>query len=199
MVSAHYSNPFQTLSEDSTTVRFVEETRKHRDEFYRFVSKTVGNSSIAATVFTSAVLEAYESLKTYPRDLNFRIYMYRIIVNKCFIAIKEAGDVSEPPNEAGAGAAPVLVEESPAHADPGPDLRGTVAARGDAVDSAFRRLPIDQRTCILLRAVQRFTYEEIAAIMNIPLDNVVACLAGGREKFSEGVSSHAQGNSSAVT
>jgi DNA-directed RNA polymerase specialized sigma24 family protein len=54
---------------------------------------------------------------------------------------------------------------------------------GDEVFRAFRKLSTAERSCILLRGIERFSYREIAEIVGIPVGTVMTHLARGRAKL----------------
>jgi RNA polymerase sigma-70 factor (ECF subfamily) len=45
------------------------------------------------------------------------------------------------------------------------------------------RLPIDQRSVLVLAAVEEMRYEEIAAVLGIPVGTVMSRLSRAREKL----------------
>ncbi len=73
---------------------FMKRIEKYRHEFYAFVQRNVWNQSDVEDVFSSAVLAAYESRRNFRPQSNFRAWMYRILVNKCFIANREKREAS---------------------------------------------------------------------------------------------------------
>jgi DNA-directed RNA polymerase specialized sigma24 family protein len=54
---------------------------------------------------------------------------------------------------------------------------------GDEIFRAFRRLSTAERSCILLRGIERFSYQEIADILDIPVGTVMTHLSRGRAKL----------------
>src|SRR5690606_7375148 len=63
---------------------------------------------------------------------------------------------------------------------------------GDEVHEAFQCLSDAQRACILLRDIERFTYNEIAEIMKIPVGTVMTHLSRGRAKLRRALLDYAR-------
>jgi RNA polymerase sigma-70 factor, ECF subfamily len=151
---------------------------KHRDQFYRFVVRNVWDTSVAEDVFASAVLTAYENQHRFTPGTNFRAWMFKILVNKCFVANRETARAFEflDDNICEHTAA----EQTSAYADLVKDPKAFLEQCGDEVYNAFRHLSTAQRSCILLKDVERFSYKEIAEILGIPVATVMTHLARGR-------------------
>ncbi len=64
---------------------------------------------------------------------------------------------------------------------------------GDEILRAFRRLSTAERSCFLLLAVERFSYKEIAEIMEMPAGTVMTHLARGRAKLRRDLMDYAVG------
>ncbi len=151
---------------------------RHKDQFYRFVLRNVWDSSVAEDVFSSAVLAAYENRHKFTPGTNFRAWMFKILVNKCFVANRETGRAFESLDDE--VAEQVAVEQSMACVDVVKDPKAFLEQCGDEVYNAFRRLSTAQRSCILLKDVERFSYREIAEILGIPVATVMTHLSRGR-------------------
>ena len=169
---------------------FLEKIEKHRGEFYRFVLRNVWDSGVAEDVFSQGVLAAYENRHKYTPGTNFRAWMFRILTNKCFVANRETGRAFESLDAPGSKDVP---DESPeAYASVMKDPESVLDQCGDEVYSAFHTLSTAQRTCILLCGVERFSYQEIAEIMEIPAGTVMTHLARGRKKLRQHLAKYAQ-------
>lgn len=161
---------------------FLQLLGRHRDEVYRYVQRTVWDSGAADDVFAAAVLAAWENWHRFQRGTNFRAWLYRIATNKCFVANRVTKRTPEPLD---------LVPES-ALADLGAD-RGYqdvladpdrfLEQCGDEVARAFTVLSTAERSCLLLRGAERFSYKEIAEILEIPVGTVMTHLSRGRAKL----------------
>lgn len=169
---------------------FMRLLEKHRDEFYRYVLRTVWDSNVAEDVFQSAVLAAYENYHKFTPGTNFRAWVYRIITNKCFVANRETNRSFQPLENAELNL--VAVEEKPGYADILKNPSEFLEQCGDEVHRAFRRLSTAERSCILLRAADRFSYQEIADILEMPVGTVMTHLSRGRAKLRSDLLEYAQ-------
>jgi len=151
---------------------------KYRDQFYRFILRNVWDSSVADDVFASAVLAVYENKGTFVPGTNFRAWMFKILVNKCFVANRETKRMFEPLDDAIADT--VALKNAIACADKVKNPEDFLEQCGDEVYHAFQRLSTAQRSCILLKNVEQFSYHEIAAMLEIPTTTVMTHLARGR-------------------
>ena len=65
--------------------------------------------------------------------------------------------------------------------DPGPGPAAGLALRD--LDSLLARLPPEQRSVLLLVALEEMSYEQVAATLGIPLGTVMSRLSRGRERL----------------
>ena len=63
---------------------------------------------------------------------------------------------------------------------------------GEEVNRALRNLSTAQRSCILLRGVEKFSYKEIAEILDIPVGTVMTHLSRGRAKLRKELTAYAE-------
>lgn len=175
---------------EDQTVEFLGLIEKHRDEFYRYVLRTVWDSNVAEDVFQSAVLAAYENYHKFTPGTNFRAWVYRIITNKCFVANRETARAFQPIESIDARL--TAVEDQPEYHDVLKDPAGVLEQCGDEVLRAFRRLSTAERSCILLRSVERFSYQEIAGILEMPVGTVMTHLSRGRAKLRKDLLDYAR-------
>jgi RNA polymerase sigma-70 factor (ECF subfamily) len=151
---------------------------RYRDQFYRFVVRNVWDSSVAEDVFASAVLAACENHDKFTPGTNFRAWMFKILVNKCFVANREIGRAFEPLDDGLEER--IAAERNMDCFDVIKDPKAFLEQCGDEVYNAFRRISTAQRSCILLKDVEKFSYKEIADILGIPVATVMTHLSRGR-------------------
>jgi RNA polymerase sigma-70 factor, ECF subfamily len=120
-------------------------------------------------VAQEAFVKAYLALRTFRGDAAFSTWLHRIAVNAAYDAVRR-----RPP----AGFHPV--EAAVPTEDPLGDRAERVEASGRIL-RAIAALPLEQRAVVILRDIQGWSYEEIAAIAGIPMGTVRSRLARGRE------------------
>jgi RNA polymerase sigma-70 factor (ECF subfamily) len=152
----------------------------HRHEFFAFVKRSVWDEANAEDVFCAAVASAYESRAVYRPDTNFRAWMYKILVNKCFAANRQsrrtAVDIDTVDEQ-------YLAQEDVPDAGMPADLDRLMHDCGDEVLGALTRLRPVERSCFLLLSLGGYSYREIAEITEVPGTTVVTHLARGRAKL----------------
>lgn len=168
---------------------FLDTIENCKDEFYRFVRRNVWDSGVAEDVFSSAVLAAYENRHKYTPGTNFRAWMYRILTNKCYVANRETGRAFDSLDDVPPSQTPAAPAET--YRDVLSDPEAVLEECGDELTLAIRGLSTPQRTAILLRGVEKFSYQEIAEIMDIPVGTVMTHLARGRKKLREQLQDYA--------
>jgi len=156
----------------------LKQIEQYRDQFYRFVHRNVWNPGMAEDVFSSAVLAAYENRDKFVPGTNFRAWMFKILVNKCFVANREVKRAFETLDDDYAAQTPVWTGVHYAEMLKNPDA--FLEQCGDEVYQAFRALSTAQRSCILLKDVEQFSYHEIAEILDMPVATVMTHLSRGR-------------------
>lgn len=173
---------------DSHFVAYVE---KYRHEFYRYVQKTLWNPAAADDVFSAGVLAAYENRAKFRVGTNFRAWMYRILTNKCFVANRDTMRAAEPLED---HAEFMGLADDPGYGDVLREPDRFLDRCGGEVHAAFQRLSDAQRACILLRDVERFSYNEIAEILEIPVGTVMTHLSRGRTRLRKELLEYARSN-----
>lgn len=157
---------------------FLENVEKYRDQLYRFALRNVWDSSFVDDVLASAVASAYENRHKFAPGTNFRAWLFKILINKCFVANRETMRVPFPLDQAPEDR--LVDENAPGYRDMLEDPEEFLNQCGDEVYRAFRRISLVQRTCILLKDVEGFSYKEIAEMLEIPMATVMTHLARGR-------------------
>lgn len=170
---------------------FLELIEKHKDEFYRYTYRTVWDSGVADDVFSSAVLAAWENKHKFTPGTNFRAWMYRIITNKCFVANRETGRTPKPLDDVHEGAL-LHMDADRRYREALKDPDSFLEQCGDELNRAMKQLSTAQRTCILLRSMEKFSYKEIAEILDMPVGTVMTHLSRGRAKLRGELLEYAQ-------
>jgi len=170
---------------------FIEQVDRYRDEFYRYTVRTLWDPGMADDVFSSAVLAAWENQHKFTPGTNFRAWMYRIITNKCYVANRHTGRTPAPIDDISESAF-LSLQDDRGYYDVLERPHEVLEACGDEVHRALVNLSPAQRKCLLLRGVEKFSYKEIAEIMDIPVGTVMTHLSRGRAKMRKELLHYAQ-------
>lgn len=170
---------------------FVQRIDRHKDEFYRYIRRMAWDSEAVDDIFSSAVLAAWENREKFQPGTNFRAWMYRIITNKCYVANRVTKRTPSPLDET-READLVSTLDDPGYDDILADPQQFLQECGDEVYLAVERLSPAQRSCLLLRSGERFSYKEIADILNIPLGTVMTHLSRGRARLRKDLLGYAR-------
>jgi RNA polymerase sigma-70 factor (ECF subfamily) len=146
---------------------------RHRAWVFNMACAMIGNASDAEDVTQDVFVRAYRGLPRFRGDSAFGTWLYRVAVNA--IRTRQARRAQER----------TRVEELPAHEEPADGSEGAeiVLARRQAIDRALGELPVEWREAVVLRDVQGLTYQEIAAITEVPIGTVESRLFRARERL----------------
>lgn len=148
-----------------------------------------------ADALQSAVMNAYRDFDLYAEGTNFRAWFFRYVnyevLNRNRAAARhQTAELSEDV-AAGSGG---IAEQTPDidRLLDSPEI--VLDLCDDALAQAVLRLPDQQRSIFLLRAVGEFPYREIAEILDIPIGTVMGLLARARERLRSHLWEYAKQN-----
>lgn len=146
--------------------------RYHRPVF-NAAFRILGNVEDARDVCQSAFLRAYEHLGSYRDDLPFFSWLYRIAVNEALRSLQKdhARRALMAPGE----------EFSEPGSEDGPHREVLRGEWGEAIDRALRRMTPEHRVVIILRHFMDCSYQDMAAILEIPEKTVKSRLFEARQ------------------
>ncbi|PTM59533.1 RNA polymerase sigma factor [Desmospora activa] len=150
--------------------------RELETPIYRTAYYTLGHEQDAMDAAQEALLRIYRKLNTFRGDADIRTWAQRIAVNTAIDAARRRKDVLSLQEDRINGGSPV--ERSAIYTD---------------VREAIRRLPEPQRSVVLLRHIQDFSYQEIADTLELPVNTVKSHLFRGRKKLMEWLSDYREG------
>lgn len=145
---------------------------------YNVALRMLQNRDEAAEAAQDVFLLAFKSIRRFRRDAKFSSWIYRIVINHCITRLRQ-----RPPGTH------FSLEDDGDRLTPAPQMR---VAENQAIDlfrreqrnrvlSALARLSADQQAIIELKFFQELTFEEIAAVMEIPLSTIKSRLYAGLE------------------
>ncbi|GAX90681.1 RNA polymerase sigma factor [Effusibacillus lacus] len=140
---------------------------RHQSLIYTLCLKMLGDREEAQDAAQEAFLQAYQSLKDFKGDAQFRSWLYKIASNKCLdIRRKKA-------RRAGIASISPLQEELPAQSlEPTPEEQLLASERTRELHEMVDNLPEKYRDVVILYHYKRLSYREIAEILGIEVKSV---------------------------
>ncbi len=145
---------------------------------YNVALRMLRDREEAAEATQEVFLLAFRSIRRFRRDSKFSTWIYRITLNHCLTRVKQ-----RPPGTH------LSIEDVSAGDSPAPQLRIAETQVGklmqmekrNRVWAALLHLPVDQQAVIELKFFQELTFEEIAAVLEVPLSTIKSRLYSGLE------------------
>lgn len=154
---------------------------KYQRRLARVVGRMVHNTSDAEEVVQETFIKAYRALPAFRCDAAFYTWLFAIGINsaKNYLVKKNRGPALVPIAEGENG---FVAERNIDTNDPALTLSSKQLAQ--RLSSALDRLSDDVRQALILREMEGFSYEEIAAIMGCPIGTVRSRIFRAREVVS---------------
>ena len=149
---------------------------RYQDRLYPTVFRLTGCAEDALDLLQEAFLRAYQNLNRFNGESSFYTWVYRIAINLALSDLrKRRHEVSvaapfDPPDERSGG-------------DPAAALER--AERAEQIQQALNALAPDHRTVVVMKEFDDLRYDEIGAILNIPVGTVRSRLHRARCELRE--------------
>ncbi len=141
----------------------------------RYARALTGEATRADDLVQDTLARAWEKRRLWQAGSDLRAWlftvMHNVFVNQRALARRDARNVSLDDDDGG--------EVWQIAVRPGQQARVELAETVEQMG----RLPAEQREVLLLAAVEEMKYEEIAAVLDIPVGTVMSRLARAREKL----------------
>jgi RNA polymerase sigma-70 factor (ECF subfamily) len=154
---------------------FEELVRRYQNRIYSLAYRMTGDNVEAYDLTQEAFLRCYAALPSFNTSLRFAPWLYRIATNLC-INFLQSSRVRK------GGADPELALQMPDRGKQ-PDSLYEDKEQRQRIHEAILNLPAKYRAVVILRHMQDKTYEEIAAILDLPLNTVRTHLFRAREQL----------------
>jgi RNA polymerase sigma-70 factor (ECF subfamily) len=145
---------------------FDELVARHQDRVFTAVTRFCGNAEDAADIVQRAFINAFRKIQEFKGDSAFSTWIYRIAFNQ---AISFRRENRRP-------AVSIYSKDEERLVEPAVDSNPTEKMEGEEtqkkVQQALEQLEEGDRQIILLKDLQGHSYDEIAAIMQIPKGTV---------------------------
>ena len=157
--------------------------RAHQDRVYSFCARMLSDREDALDATQEVFLSAWRNLKEFRGDAALSTWLVRIAANRCLNRIRRRKSLSEretpwpePPGEAEEG---ILFQPAGGESDR-PDRLAENCEMREILTEALSRLDAGSRGMVLLSDVEGFSYEEIAALAEVPVGTVKSRLHRAR-------------------
>ena len=157
---------------------FEEVYARYAGMVYSLALRLAGDPDEAADLTQEVFLRIYRHLGTFRGRSSLKTWVYQVGLNQCRSRLGRVRPDTQPLAEEGAeGVRPLP--------DPGrdPESEALAADTGRRVGEALAALPLAFREAVVLRDLEGLGYEEIAALVGVPVGTVRSRIARGREQL----------------
>lgn len=151
--------------------------QRYEAKLLRYVTYVLGGDYASADVVQETFIKAYTNLRSYKPKYSFSAWIYRIAHNTAInIAKKNKRYVAMPDDE--------VIDSLPEFSIP--DTLADEADRallGKSLQSSFTKLAPKYREPLLLNLVEGYGYQEIADILQLPINTVATRIRRAKEQM----------------
>jgi RNA polymerase sigma factor (sigma-70 family) len=158
------AGPYAGAAVDNETL-FRDLVRQHQSQLYRFVLRHIGHPDDAADLTQQAFAEAARTIATFRGEAQLSTWLFGIAMNLTRNYLNRA-----PHRVHNFVTEDALI--GVAAATPDPDEELARKQEMSLVNGALAKLPAEMREVLLLVALQEMSYEEVAAMLAIPIGTV---------------------------
>ena len=150
---------------------------RHKSQAMTLAVRLVGGREEAEELVQDAFVKAYRSLDQFRGDAKFSTWFYRILYNLCMTVVTRRKAKPESLDEYEEDSHRTLVDGDEVSIQERLEQREIQSL----VSSEVGNLPEKFKTAILLFYVQEMSYDEVSAVMDVPLGSVKTYLHRGRD------------------
>jgi RNA polymerase sigma-70 factor (ECF subfamily) len=151
----------------------------YHNKVYRVAYGVLRHREEALDIVQEVFIKLFRSIGDFKRESRLSTYLYRMTVNTAIDHLRKTGKahVSSLDEEEA-----IQPAEEPERR---PDRIFLYKELEGKVNEAFNKLPVDQRTAMILREVEGLSYQEIAETMKSSIGTVMSRLHYGRKRMQE--------------
>ncbi len=170
---------------------FADIVREHQAMVFRTLTRMVGHTDAVADLAQEVFLRLHRALPQFGHRARLSTYLYRIVVN---VAQDEWKRRQRPDRRAASLSDPATAWEERL-ADRGPTACAMLERREleAAVAASMGELPAPERAALVLFHQEGRSYDEIAAVLDIPVNTVRTHLHRGRARLAQLLRERMQG------
>lgn len=157
--------------------------RAHQDRVYSFCARMLSDREDALDAAQEVFLSAWRNLSRFRGEAALSTWLLRIAANRCLNRIRRRKSLSEReapwPESTGEEGEGIIFQPAGGENDH-PDRLAETGEMREILTEALSQLDPDSRWMVLLSDVEGFSYEEIAALAEVPLGTVKSRLHRAR-------------------
>ena len=154
---------------------------KYQRKLGRLLSRFIRDPGEVEDVSQEAFIKAYRALPSFRGDSAFYTWLYRIGINTAKNYLVSQGRRAPTSTEFDNDEAETFDDASQLRDINTPESLLLTKQIGQTINAAMDALPEELRTAIVLREIDRMSYEEIASIMDCPIGTVRSRIFRARE------------------
>lgn len=163
-----------------STIEFESEAIPHMDALYNFAIKMTGDSDDASDLLQETYLKAFRFWEHFEKGTNCKAWLFRVMKNTFINTYrKKKKEPLKVDYEEIENFYENIKHSSTNNTHLEKDIYDNLL--DDELSSAISSLPEDFRTVIILCDIERYTYEEIADFVDIPVGTVRSRLHRARK------------------
>ncbi len=168
-----------TRSQRGDLEAFAALVRRYQDRAYRLAYQFLMNHDDALDIAQEAFARAYKALPRFRGRSSFYTWLYRIVINLALDLLRDRGSRGKMPIEE--------LESIFQRVAPIPDPSQIMEARefSSQIQKALAKLPLPQRTVVILKDLEGLSYQEIAQSVGCSMGTVMSRLHYGRKRLRE--------------
>jgi RNA polymerase sigma-70 factor (ECF subfamily) len=175
-------------SQRGDTQAFDRLVAEHYVMVYNTAYRMLGSPDQAEDAAVEAFSRAFRSLDRFRGDSAFSTWLYRIVTNVCLDYLRGAQPVG-PSLDEGWGEDGDQARDVPDDTD-NPARAALQRRRQQVVHQALQRLSGDHRAVLVLYDLHGFSYEEVSAILGVPVGTVKSRLNRARHALKQELQNH---------
>jgi RNA polymerase sigma-70 factor (ECF subfamily) len=152
----------------------------HEDFVYNLALRVLGDPVEAEDLAQEAFVRAWLGLPNFRGQSQFRTWLYRIVANLCYNRLP---GLRRELSSLGDDCLDNIVCDEVLNINPADNLQAR--EQRAALHEAIAQLPESYRLLVALRYQQELSYEEIAAVANLPLGTVKTGLFRAKERLRQ--------------
>jgi len=164
----------RTLSGDQKSYEIL--VKRYQKRVHRLAQRLVRDADAADDVAQEAFIRAYYALSRFEQGKTFYFWLYRITVNLALNHLSREKRMVELPED-DANLDPALTTD--------PTSEASASQLKVRIAEAIERLPLHQRSVLLLRAQEGLSYQEIATTLDVSIGTVMSRLSRARQALKE--------------